>query len=150
MSCHIQTFIILQKKVSVYYFCGEHNNWLEIIKLKLVHLHIRLQNVRAYFCVSAKSNCLTHKLWSENVLQQKLLSSLLLLTFDGDSFFKARSRYVWCCGMHLTVATLQRDRKIPISTLTQSSVESADCYSKSESAFTNTLHSDLSFVHKCL
>ena len=47
------------------------------------------------------------------------------------------NRCIWCCSLWQTVVLPHRDRKIPISVLTQSSVESADCCGKCEWAFSN-------------
>ena len=50
--------------------------------------------------------------------------------------FKAHSHYcVFRVRLRQTVALLRRDRKIPISVLTQSTVESADCCGECEWAF---------------
>ena len=47
--------------------------------------------------------------------------------------FKAHSHYcVFRVRLRQTVALLRRDRKIPISVLTQSTVESADCCGECE------------------
>ena len=40
--------------------------------------------------------------------------------------FLINTSCVLCCGMQQMVALMQRDRKIPISALTQSSAESPD------------------------
>ena len=65
------------------------------------------------------------------------LSNAVVVQMKNDSF-KAHSHYcIFRVRLRQTVALLRRDRKIPISALTQSTAESADCCGECEWAFSN-------------
>ena len=56
------------------------------------------------------------------------------------------SSCIWCCGLWQNVVLMQRNRKIPITALTQSTAESADHCGKCEWAFKDDSH-ELGLTH---